>query len=214
MIKRLLDAVFPYILVCVVCGVEKGVSTYLCPACASQMAQLAAGQTDVFGYAAFSPYQYDGAAAQIIQTYKYGGSRWLCAFMAQSVAQCVCAAQLKPSCVCHVPLHDKKRRKRGFDQAALLAQNVAQLLGKPYTPALLRVRNTPSQTKLTSKERLENVQGAFDPTMAVSGHVLLIDDVLTTGATAAECARVLKEAGAESVSIATFAQAVFKDSRT
>lgn len=208
MMRRLLDAVFPYIPVCVVCGVEKGVSAYLCPACEKDMAQLTAGQKSIYGLAAYAPYIYDGAAAKTIQSFKYSGARWLSCFMAQRVAQSVCAAQLIITCVCHVPLHEKKRRKRGFDQAALLAQNVAQLLCKPYVPTLMRVRNTPTQTKLNNQQRLVNVKGAFVPATTVSGHVLLIDDVLTTGATAAECARVLEKAGAESVTIATFAQAV------
>lgn len=209
MMRLLLDAVFPYIPVCVVCGVEKDVNAYLCPACAKDMAQLAAGQTRICGYAAHAPYIYDGATAKTIQSFKYSGARWLSCFMAQAVAQSVFTAQLKISCVCHVPLHEKKRRKRGFDQAALLAQNVAQLLGKPYVTALMRVRNTPTQTKLNNQQRLVNVEGAFAPATSVSGHVLLIDDVLTTGATAAECARVLEKAGATAVTIATFAKTVF-----
>lgn len=205
--KRVLDAAFPYIPVCVVCGVEKGVAAYLCPACADTMAGLAAGRADAQGFAAFAPYRYEGAPARIVQAYKYGGARWLHMFMAQAVMQAVCGAKARIDCVCHVPLHAKKRRKRGFDQAELLARALAALLDKPYVRALRRDRNTSSQTRLSPLQRRDNVNGAFSALEPVFGRVLLVDDVLTTGATASACARVLTDAGAAGVTVATFAQA-------
>jgi predicted amidophosphoribosyltransferase len=113
------------------------------------------------------------------------------------------------TCVCHVPLHKKRRAGRGFDQAEVLARRVAHQLNVPHIPALRRIRNTKTQTKLSEPQRRENIRGAFVLAAGVSGNVLLIDDVLTTGATSAECARVLKEAGAENVLIATFARSVY-----
>jgi len=85
------------------------------------------------------------------------------------------------------------------------------LTGKPYFTAIRRIRNTPSQTKLNAVERKENMRGAFEPAQAVHGRVLLVDDVLTTGATVAECANVLKAAGAQSVTVLTFARAGEKE---
>lgn len=187
-----------------VCGTEKDVTDYLCPACCIAMHVLTAEKKDT----QMAAYNYDGSAARIVQRYKYGGSRYLASFMAQAMLRAAIEAQLSFDCLCHVPLHVKKRRKRGFDQASLLAERLAELTGKPHIDAIKRVRNTPSQTKLNIRQRKENIRGAFEAAQTVSGHVLLVDDVFTTGATAAECASVLKGAGAADVTVLTFAKAM------
>ncbi len=204
------ETLFPYIPKCVVCGTEKDVTDYLCPACAISMQMLTAGNAGAAGLDAFAAYVYDGPAARTVQRYKYGGSRYLSAFMAQAMLRAALEAELTFDNLCHVPLHPKKRRKRGFDQASLLAERLSELTGKSHFDAIRRVRNTPSQTKLNITKRKENMRGAFEPVQPVSGHVLLVDDVFTTGATAAECAGVLKAAGAASVTVLTFAQAMEK----
>lgn len=205
------EALFPYIPRCVVCGTEKGVSAYLCPTCGADMDTLRMGQTNAAGLDAYAAYRYDGHAAHIVQSYKYGCRRWLSSFMAQAMLHAIVNARTGFDCVCHVPLHSKKRRKRGFDQAELLAKRIAALTGKPYMAAIKRTRNTPSQTKLNAVERKDNIRGAFEAAQAVQGRVLLVDDVLTTGATVAECADVLKAAGAQSVTVLTFARAGEKE---
>jgi ComF family protein len=201
------EALFPYIPRCVVCGTEKDVIAYLCPSCAAEMDAVRMGQTNAADIDAYAAYHYDGPAARIVQSFKYGGNRWLSAFMAQAMLSAVTETHTVFDCICYVPLHPKKRRKRGFDQAELLAQRIAGLSGKPYITAIKRVRNTPSQTKLNATERKENMRGAFEAAKAVQGRVLLVDDVLTTGATVAECVVVLKAAGAQSVTVLTFARA-------
>ncbi len=206
--SALWETLFPYIPKCVVCGTEKGVTDYLCPACAAAIQPLSAGKTQAAGLDAVSAYDYDGPAARLVQRYKYGGSRYLSAFMAQAMLRAAIEADVSFDCLCHVPLHPKKRRKRGFDQAALLADRLAALTGKPHSDAIRRVRNTPSQTKLTMAQRKQNMRGAFEAVKPVTGRVLLIDDVFTTGATAAECAGVLKGAGAASVTVLTFSRAL------
>jgi len=113
--------------------------------------------------------------------------------------------------ICHVPLHDKRRKSRGFDQAEELAQQLSRLTGKPFVRALKRVRNTPTQTKLSAAERQRNVADAFESVCPVSGRALLVDDVLTTGATAAECASALLKSGAQTVVVLTFARAALPE---
>ncbi|HKD85010.1 MAG TPA: ComF family protein [Terriglobales bacterium] len=112
-----------------------------------------------------------------------------------------------------VPLHNNKRNSRGFNQAELIARAAAKRLpGKPAVvcDGLVRHRDTISQVGLSREERIENMRDAFRVKHAgsVNGRsVILVDDVMTTGTTLSECARVLKQAGAEKVCAATVARA-------
>ena len=105
-------------------------------------------------------------------------------------------------CIVPVPLHRRRERERGFNQSALLADALATHLGAVGHPALHRTRATPPQAELHRTERLKNVTNAFacpDPASVRGRSVLLIDDVVTTGATFAACARALRDAGARTV---------------
>lgn len=110
-------------------------------------------------------------------------------------------------CLVPVPLHPSREAERGFNQSMLLASRVSRRWGIPIAPrALRRQRPTPPQTDLDADERRRNVKGAFAVSRprAVNGqHVLLIDDVFTTGATVSECARLLLDAGARTVGVLT-----------
>jgi ComF family protein len=107
-----------------------------------------------------------------------------------------------------VPLARARERARGYNQAALLAERIADGLRVPLRPRwLARVRDTPAQSDLTAAERRANVRRAFAASPAVRGaHVVVVDDVLTTGATVSECARALRAAGAAAVGVLTVAR--------
>ena len=109
-----------------------------------------------------------------------------------------------------VPLSATRRRERGYNQAESLARTLASARGWPVATALVRVRATPPQVGLDPAARRANVRGAFawrgEP--LAGSRVLLVDDVLTTGATASECAAVLKAAGAGWVGLLTIARAL------
>ena len=110
-----------------------------------------------------------------------------------------------------VPLNVKRLRQRGFNQSLLLTRQVARGRALPLDfQSLQRIRNTPPQTQLSGADREKNIRGAFAVTApeAIAGkHILLIDDVFTTGATVQECAKMLKKAGAEQVDVLTLARA-------
>lgn len=111
-----------------------------------------------------------------------------------------CAGGPRPELVVAVPLHPRRLRARGFNPAALLARRVARAAGARVDPrALARVRDTPSQTGLDRGARRRNVAGAFQCRRDVPACVWLVDDVVTTGATLSECARVLRGHGARRV---------------
>ena len=206
----MIDKIFPHIPRCICCGIEKGVSGCLCEKCGSGLSELLAGKSDTLDYSAYSIYQYDGAVKRIIKAYKYGGQKWLCGYMGQELSKAALNEFENIDFVCHVPLHKKRRANRGFDQAEELAKRVCEITGIPFVPALRRIKNTKTQTKLNEKQRKQNIQGAFESTGHVSENALLIDDILTTGATACECAKVLVKAGAKNVCILTFAKSTYE----
>ena len=108
-----------------------------------------------------------------------------------------------------VPLHSARQREREFNQAEAIAHLLGKRAGVPVYRALKRVRFTTTQTRLDRHERMENLRGAFrvrHPARVLSRHLLLVDDVFTTGSTADECARVLRKAGAASVRAITVAR--------
>jgi competence protein ComFC len=110
-----------------------------------------------------------------------------------------------------VPLHKKRERQRGFNQAKLLAEILGRYYDKPVVSALERVKNTKAQFDLPRDERFNNISGAFkvsDPKSVYNKRILLLDDIYTTGATIAECSKALKIAGARRVEVLTLSRAV------
>jgi len=111
--------------------------------------------------------------------------------------------------VTHVPLHWRRRMARGFDQTELLARFLARRSGRRHVALLKRTRHVPPQSTLDLARRTDNIRGTFAcrwPGKCRARTVLLVDDILTTGATVNECARVLKEAGAARVLVLTLAR--------
>lgn len=156
-------------------------------------------------------------ADQLVHRLKYGGWRHLAGPMTEKIARQLVRGGLAPRAgggdvLVPVPTTPARLRTRGYNQAALLAEALAVRLSLPVVSALRRARSKGSQTSLQPSERRANVAGTFQlmaPMDRIRGRrVLLVDDVLTTGATAGECARVLTDAGAREVALATFARAL------
>lgn len=150
---------------------------------------------------------YDGPLRAVVHALKYGGRRTL----ARPLAQLMCGVGREViagvDVAVPVPLHRKRRRRRGFNQA----EDLARGLGVPWLNVLYRTRATPSQTDLPAARRHANVRHAFavQRRRDVRGLcVLLVDDVSTTGATIEACARVLRDAGAREVRALTAARVV------
>lgn len=155
---------------------------------------------------------------EVVHGLKYQGwtvaARWMGSRM-RTVASADPAPE-RPGVVVPVPTTPRRFRERGFNPAELLAREVASGLGIPLVKALARPRESPRQVGLPTSRRAANVRDAFVPGSGPARslphpHVLLVDDVLTTGATAAEAARVLEGCGARTVSLLTFARAVPAD---
>ncbi|NTW67273.1 MAG: ComF family protein [Nitrospirae bacterium] len=154
---------------------------------------------------------FEGPLREAIHVYKYRPVRslgkHLAAWMAEQVRMTVHLDLTMP-----VPLHRKRLRQRGFNQALILAHGISERFSVPLLyDNLMRLRSTRPQVELSGPERRSNVKGAFGlvrPAEVRDKRILLIDDVFTTGATMNECAKVLKEAGAASVTVLTLARTV------
>jgi competence protein ComFC len=153
-----------------------------------------------------------GPVLEAIHRYKYGRQLWFEKFLASLLVDAA-APSLSPAqwdCLVPVPLHPLKEREREFNQAERLGRRLSEATGIPLTARLLRrVRPTRTQTLLSRSERAENMRRAFALRREGSlegRRCLLVDDVLTTGATTSACARVLREAGAPAVAVWTVAR--------
>ncbi len=148
--------------------------------------------------------RYNGPCAAMIRSFKYGNACWTAAEMTQWLQEGVLLhfpAGIIDA-VTFVPLSARKQRERTYNQAQILARGLARRMRMPYASGLIRQKDTVSQTRLNMLARRRNVRDAFTvriPEWIRGRRILLVDDVMTTGATLAECARVLKNAGAADV---------------
>ena len=149
-------------------------------------------------------------ARELILRFKYGGEHYLRRplghWLVESLRSDARLLRQPADALVPVPLHRRRERERGFNQAEASCRVVGKSTGLPVWRALRRARPTPPQARLTREERRRNLRGAFVPAprRPVTGaHLLLLDDVYTTGSTVHECARVLRQAGAASVHVLT-----------
>ncbi|HMF91588.1 MAG TPA: ComF family protein [Candidatus Angelobacter sp.] len=158
---------------------------------------------------------YEGPLRDLVHILKYQRVRSAAAYLGRLLHQAMATVELaEPALAVPVPLWKGKRRERGFNQAEEIARAFLRFRESRgiqlHTALLVRTRETASQTGLTRPQRRANLRGAFavsQPEKLKGRNVLLVDDVMTTGATASECARVLLRAGAKQVWVATVARA-------
>jgi ComF family protein len=222
--QRALDQLMPGI--CLLCG-EAAAASLICTACHADLPGLPAtrcpqcGDLTTHGERcgacmhtrphfdrATALFRYDFPVDRIIHALKYGHqlavARWLGEQMARQAGDCP-ATLIVP-----LPLHALRLRERGFNQSAEIARHISRLSDIDLDlRAVKRNRHTRPQAELALKARGGNVRGAFECTRDLSGqHILLVDDVMTSGATLNECARILKLHGAGSVTAAVAARAL------
>ncbi|MFA5114257.1 MAG: ComF family protein [Candidatus Margulisiibacteriota bacterium] len=205
MIKPLLDLIFPP--KCEVC--RRPGRDALCPACFGQIKFLNP-QLGVYSAAV-----YDGALKEAIHRFKFNKRKNLAeplgVLLVQYVSQAPGLKMAEVEAIIPVPLHHKRRRERGFNQAELLAKVVGRYYDKPVINALERQKNTHAQFDLPRDARFANIREAFRVSVPRSVHnrkVMLLDDIYTTGSTVGECVRALKTAGAKRIEILTLSRAV------
>lgn len=205
--ETVLDLLFPPR--CAICG-EHGIHG-ICASCEKALPWCDTPLHERAGIGrCVAPLRYEGTLREGLLRYKFRGGRGSAEGFGGILTQCV-AEQLggQFDLVTYVPVSDRRKRERGYDQAYLLAREMCRAWGIEPTALLKKMRDNPAQSTLKGAEaRKANVLGVYE---AVNGEkitgarILLVDDILTTGATLRECVRVLTAAGAESVLCATLA---------
>ena len=236
--RRIFDkaasAVFPEDVTCDVCGEELVANTRfrLCAECLEKLPLIkghiclscGAPIKDESDYcircqnmeSAFersrSPLVYDGEAKALVYTMKFGGKPYIAKTLGAFMADCFVQNGMRADVIVFVPMTKEEEKRRGFNQAELLARDLGDRVKLPVLPALEKVKDTSSQKELNREERAKNLEGAFKCTLKEVKllNVLLVDDVFTTGITANECAKALLKGKAKSVSVLTAAVTVLK----
>jgi ComF family protein len=192
---------------CTVCGIpfDGAGDDHCCSSCLKSPPSFDAARAAII---------HDGPGRNLIHAFKYNAKthlrRPLALLAVENVTDFVAAR--RPDLIIPVPLHVKRLRSRGFNQAVLLGEMLAREWCIPlHRRAMKRVRWTEPQINLTADLRRKNVKGAFcvsDAALVIGKRVLLVDDVLTTGSTVEECSKMLKRAGAAEVLVVTVARAL------
>ena len=187
----------------------------VCPACQPKLPWLEgkAGERRIdFADGCYSPLAYRGQVREAVHWYKFKGVRAMDRALGRLMAQCMedrIAGRV--DLITWAPLSARRKRERGYDQAELLARAVGRARSVPAVPVLKKVKHTRPQSELTEESaRRANALGAYVllPGTSLEGkRVVLVDDVVTSGATLSECASLLRQAGAAEVFCLTLAQA-------
>ena len=212
LLSGILDLLFPP--KCIFCRrlLQKG-ETGICSACEMDLPRTRSGgkQSGSFFEACVSPLWYEGTVREAILRFKFGNASAYAEHFGIMIADCIrenLAGQY--DLISWVPLSAKRLRKRGYDQAMLLARAAALSLEDVAVETLEKHVDVPAQSGTGSPARRRaNISGAYrvrDPELVRGKRILLIDDIVTTGSTLSECARILRGAGAEKVLCATLAR--------
>ena len=185
---------------CETCGRKHDKSVFACPSCKGWSVDKAR-----------SAFTYTGGAAKIIKRLKYDGNKYLADTMAAYMAKIYVKEFFAPDIITFVPMTGKEQFSRGFNHAEELAKSLAKHIDNRVIALLNKKFDTKNQAGLTLEERSKNLKGSFeltDKNAVKDKKILLVDDVLTTGATSGEIATLLKKHKAKSVYILTFASVV------
>lgn len=224
------DIFFPSGIKCIVCDddIPQGGRYPVCAGCLKEKNLsfcLGCGRNlTVFGYCskckkktnyfdrARAPFIYRGDVKTVIHKLKYGNGKYIADEIAVYLAETYFENSMFADVITYSPMHLKKQKRRGYNQAEELARSFAKRVQKDVIPLLTKTIDTKSNAGQNSKQRAESVKDSIafnDGSFDIRGKsILFVDDVFTTGATANECAKILKAAGATKVEVLTFATAV------
>ncbi|MEG1528599.1 MAG: ComF family protein [Clostridia bacterium] len=157
------------------------------------------GKRECYFKRAYSPLIFEGEVQRLMHSFKFGGRSSYALPFAKLLADYFACLNLDIDLVTSVPMHEIDKKERGYNQSYLLASSFCDILGLKYVQTLEKIKQTQPQEKLNYVERMRNLNNAFqliDKNIIKDKNILLIDDVLTTGATANECSRIFSKANA------------------
>ena len=210
--SRLAELLFPPH--CVFCGEVVPAGTQLCARCDAETPCVHAVKRIVLPETGKTilcrvPYRYDGKVREAIIRFKFYGKTGSTGFFGGQVAGEFEDGAAGYDFLTAVPISACRRKRRGYNQSELIARSAAERMGLPYRETLVKTEDNREQHRLSGEERRRNVRGVYAPVpnQEISGkRILLVDDIVTTGATLGECVSVLFQAGAKEVSCAAIAQ--------
>lgn len=211
--EKILNLIYPPN--CVICG--KNNEEYLCKKCENKLEQYAINKIDNYLNKNFTKhayvFKYEGKIRNLIIDYKFNEKSYLCELFVKFLIKNkkICRFLETYDIIMPVPIHKKRKAQRGYNQSALIARKLAEKFEKLQIEEnnLEKQKNTIEQSKLTKKQRIENAKNVYkinNKEKIKNKSVILIDDIYTTGSTANECAKVLKENGAKNIVIITIAK--------
>ena len=219
---------------CVCCNEEIFNGKYFCEKCENSLPYIGANYCEHCGRRLKQPlnycsscknkmlsvdkarsiYNYEEPISNLIMQLKYFDKQYLAEVFSNSLANLYWKNYFNADYICYVPMTEKAKRKRGFNQGELIAKALSIKINIPVKEVLIKFRETPRQAKLTREQRLKNLKGCFkaQPKKEIIGKtILLVDDVMTTGATSETVAEVLKRKGANAVYLLTVASVTSKE---
>ena len=188
---------------CRKCGRAVGETTEFCDDCKSTVRN--------FEYAR-APFVFEGKAKKIVYKLKYGGGKFLAKYIAQFLADEFYKQNMYVNMITFVPMHIKREKSRGYNQAELIASNLSGIISVPIAELLVRTKYSDNFARMSRAERQKEAETSFVCNQKLHGEsILLIDDVFTTGSTTSACAKQLKRNGASEVFVLTFCTARVKN---
>ncbi len=205
--SKLLDMLFPPR--CIFCNEIVPIGSCICKKCDDKIfllddIQTAKVENESFHGICVAPYLYEDKIQELIVNFKFYHKPQYGTFFGNKLAEAVCDKGMESMCevVVSVPISKERLKERGYNQSELIAKKTAEYLGVPYINCMIKTKHNSEQHCLHLKDRKENVKGVYE--LEENKHitnkkVLLVDDIVTTGYTLAECASVLMEHGAKEV---------------
>jgi len=216
--SALVDLIFPPR--CVFCGTVVPPSTLVCEKCGREITCInvvkcielpSVGKTVPCAV----PYSYEGTIRQSIINFKFYGQTQFRGLYSEKMAEHmkISFSDYHFDAITSVPISAKRRKLRGYNQSELIARSTGKYLNLPYHEYLIKTEDNKEQHKLSEIQRQRNVKGVYKPkreSQIVGKNILLVDDIVTTGATLRECATVLFQSGASGVACAAIAEVEFE----
>lgn len=199
--NEILDIVYPMEEKCIICRTDGFIG--LCSYCKSRINRATVENGSLsYGF-------YGGILKTLILKFKYESDFTAGYMLSKFLIEIIEEKEIYADIICYVPMTKKSEKKRGFNQCEVIARHIGYHINIPVSDCIKKIKNTKEQKTLTKEERVKNLRGAFKVIRVKdikNKNVILIDDVMTTGATINECKDILKKSGASKITVLTIAK--------